>query len=314
MGKFFCRCFGPFIGMCIYIPLCMICFAGVIKYLQGVVKKSPYHNLALFHTLEKSQRQRLIDVVEMASFSYVNDVTTAHERLSSLRSKGYEIFETPHINDGGLTYVTLTKGNEIFVVFRGSTTTGDFLDDLQLLTSGDNVEHMGRFVVGNNAVTKILKENPQKNVVVIGHSLGGSVVQYVILHNPSSRLTGYTINPFGMPGKTHGHSIRITDIIHEADVAQLVMLDNRLAGESSIMVRGVFKKSITGEWVPTFDLTSTVQQHSIDNLFNNMLSQHEGLYVPPNNSELNLLESNLNITDLDKQNNTSRFNRSKNTL
>ncbi len=277
-----CQKFGFFLGNCLYIPCMMILFAGVISIVQNSVDNSPYKNLTLFHKIGDRQiQQELVDMVEMAAYAYV-DSSSAHSRRASLESKGYRVFEQPYVNDMGLTYVTLTKGNTIYIAFRGSTKAGDFLDDVQMFTSGKDMEHMGRFIVAASEVARIARENPGKTITLVGHSLGGSTVQYVMKHDKNPNLRGFTVNPFGIPGNDVSYDEDLTDIIHEADVAQLAMLSSRHVGNKRYMVRGVFKQNLRGEWVPAFDITSVVDQHSVDNTLANMENQLHGYYSPPN--------------------------------
>lgn len=295
------KIFGPFVAFFLYIPMMLIVFGVFIKlFEQEVVDKSPWNSMTLFHTLPYKERQELIDMTEMASFVYL-DTNAWGNDLIRLQDKGYFLLEKPTLNDGGLTYALMARANSslnssnpgnleientVYILFRGSMTLADALDDGQMIFSDEKLEHMGRFTVALRVTRELLGRYPKHHFVLVGHSLGGATVQYVLRHISSSRLKGYTVNPIGLPGKIGIiPEKRLVDIVHEADIAQTIMLDSRLVGRG-ILVRGHFTRQSDDTWTPDFSLLSAASQHSVNKTLKNMIAQHTGTYAPPSNNQI----------------------------
>ena len=295
------KIFGPFVAFFLYIPMMLIVFGVFIKlFEQEVVDKSPWNSMTLFHTLPYKERQELIDMTEMASFVYL-DTNAWGNDLIRLQDKGYFLLEKPTLNDGGLTYALMARANSslnspnpgnpeientVYILFRGSMTLADALDDGQMIFSDEKLEHMGRFTVALRVTRELLGKYPKHHFVLVGHSLGGATVQYVLRHISSSRLKGYTVNPIGLPGKIGIiPEKRLVDIVHEADIAQTIMLDSRLVGRG-ILVRGHFTRQSDDTWTPDFSLLSAASQHSVNKTLKNMIAQHTGTYAPPSHNQI----------------------------
>ena len=295
------KIFGPFVAFFLYIPMMLIVFGVFIKlFEQEVVDKSPWNSMTLFHTLPYKERQELIDMTEMASFVYL-DTNAWGNDLIRLQDKGYFLLEKPNLNDGGLTYALMARANRslnspnpgnleientVYILFRGSMTLADALDDGQMIFSDEKLEHMGRFTVALRVTRELLGKYPKHHFVLVGHSLGGATVQYVLRHISSSRLKGYTVNPIGLPGKIGIiPEKRLVGIVHEADIAQTIMLDSRLVGRG-ILVRGHFTRQSDDTWTPDFSLLSAASQHSVNKTLKNMIAQHTGTYAPPSNNQI----------------------------
>ena len=292
------KIFGPFVAFFLYIPMMLIVFIKLFE--QEVVDKSPWNSMTLFHTLPYKERQELIDMTEMASFVYL-DTNAWGNDLIRLQDKGYFLLEKPNLNDGGLTYALMARANSslnspnpgnleientVYILFRGSMTLADALDDGQMIFSDEKLEHMGRFTVALRVTRELLGKYPKHHFVLVGHSLGGATVQYVLRHISSSRLKGYTVNPIGLPGKIGIiPEKRLVDIVHEADIAQTIMLDSRLVGRG-ILVRGHFTRQSDDTWTPDFSLLSAASQHSVNKTLKNMIAQHTGTYAPPSNNQI----------------------------
>ena len=295
------KIFGPFVAFFLYIPMMLIVFGVFIKlFEQEVVDKSPWNSMTLFHTLPYKERQELIDMTEMASFVYL-DTNAWGNDLIRLQDKGYFLLGKPNLNDGGLTYALMARANRslnspnpgnleientVYILFRGSMTLADALDDGQMIFSDEKLEHMGRFTVALRVTRELLGKYPKHHFVLVGHSLGGATFQYVLRHISSSRLKGYTVNPIGLPGKIGIiPEKRLVDIVHEADIAQTIMLDSRLVGRG-ILVRGHFTRQSDDTWTPDFSLLSAASQHSVNKTLKNMIAQHTGTYAPPSNNQI----------------------------
>lgn len=309
---------GQFVAFFLYLPILMILFGVFIRlFEEEVVNKSPWPTMSYFHTLPQDKRQELVDMAELASFVYL-DSNAWNSHFFHLQDKGFYLLEKPHVNDEGLTYALMgrtafshnspniddlpLKTNDIYILFRGSETAADWIDDSQMILSDEKLQHMGRFVVALGVTRHIMKQYPDcRNIILVGHSLGGATVQYILHNIPDSKLKGFTINPIGLPGKIGiQRDSRLTDIVHEADIAQTVMLDSRRVG-TAILVRGKFSRQKDGTWAPDFSLLSSASQHSIDNTLSNMISQHTGQYTPPADSQIPRCSSK----DLDAPMNTN---------
>lgn len=296
--KVLSHAFGHFIAVCLYVPLMFILFGLFIKLFEHhVVEKSPWgSSMTLFHTLPYNERQELIDMTEMAAFVYFD--SEAPKRLRILKQKGYQPTKIYKMHEGGLNYFVMEKGNVFYVLFRGSVNTGDFLDDANIWGSSEKLSSLGRFVEALDVSRKLINQYPQRQFVFVGHSLGGSTVQYVMKKLSAGDypdLKAYTINPFGLPagcievkkGEIKPfYDTRIVDIVHEADIAQTVTLDDRVFGRG-ILVRGKYTLQQNGKWEPDFiapvgvSITDSISQHSVSKTLENMKDQHEGRYNPP---------------------------------
>ncbi len=263
---FLTRSCGLFIGLCWYAAYFMILFYSFIMAFQHLASNVPWKDMVAFHNLSRSQQAKIIDMAELAAYVY-DPEDKEQEHFKALQAKGYTTLEEPHINAGGLTYATLQKDNTIYLAFRGSITPFDFIVDIAMicdLTTTDNE----RFTSARGVAGYFLTRYPDKNLVLVGHSLGGSMVQYVLASLPNSRIkAAYTFNPIGIPDGIERHpSNKLIDVIQEADIAQLVMGKKHVVGQG-IILRQTYKGTDPG-------LTDLISQHSIENAIKNMKRQH----------------------------------------
>lgn len=247
---------GFFKGFFIYLGYMMVLFALFIKIFEEQAANVAWDHMTNYTSLSQSEQLKLLDMAEMAAYAYVTDAY-ATDHLENLKRKGYSILEPAHVNDYGLTYVTLKKDNTIYLSFRGSTTISDWADDIKMI-AGKAEEHMARFRNAANVTLDLIRRYPDCNIVLIGHSLGGSTVQYVLNNvNHNNIVAAYTFNPLGIPGDIPRYcSHKLTDVVHEADIAQLTMGDKHIVG------RGILVK-----WE---NLDSMISQHSIENTIYSM--------------------------------------------
>jgi hypothetical protein len=84
--------------------------------------------------------------------------------------------------------------NQAVVVFRGTRVTvrSDIYTDIASHIGLDT----GYYTWAADLVARIVRENPDKSVVVTGQSLGGGLTIYSVLHNPGVR--GFAFNPAGL--------------------------------------------------------------------------------------------------------------------
>lgn len=251
------------------VPLFMVLWAFVIGYFKDLVENGD--KWELYHQLGQVDQVKLLTMVEIAALAYVED--SRHDMLRDrLFNKKYYVIEIKR-NDQGLTYVVLyheteNKKREIYISFRGSSTQADYVDDALIALSRSG----GRFVAAVHKTKKLLEQYPDSTVIAVGHSLGGSTVQHVMKNIKTDRLKGFTVNSYGLPDETGSWDTgsRLTNIIHEADIAQAVVLRGRISGTRRVMVRGVFDKTTLK---PLFNMFG---QHKIFGMLDNMVNQCEG--------------------------------------
>ncbi len=264
--NFLTKSMGYFKGFFIYLAYIMVVFSAFIKWFDHQASKVAWKKMENFSTLSYSERATIIDMAEIAAYAYVTD-SNAHVHLSYLHNKGYTPLENPHINNTGLTYVTLQKGNTIYLAFRGSTTIDDWDTDARMILSLTTTRNT-RFAEAANVAHRLLRIYPDKNLVVVGHSLGGAMVQYVVNVLPDKRLTrAYTFNPLGIPnGVTRTGTNKLIDVVHEADIAQLVMGEKHVVGRG-ILVHGTPEGN-------EIEIKHLLSQHSLEKSIANMRRQH----------------------------------------
>lgn len=274
-----------FIGIVAYIVTSMLVFAFIIAFFQNVNDNSPWKGgMITFNSLQGKapsdpcSQDSLIHMALIAAYAYSDTY------LPELEALGYHETDA-RMREGDLVYVTLEKGQSIYIGFRGTDEEVDVRDDLLIAASDSAVE---RLTVARMIVEKIRAANPHKNIVIVGHSLGGSAVQYVVwwYHEVKrecpANFRAYTFNPYAFP---YGSSVvrvspaeLLIDVVHEGDIAQVVRQKNRVVGQG-ILVQGMYDAG-SGKWLPV-DLHNTVSQHSIKGLIANMRAQKGGRYSPP---------------------------------
>lgn len=84
----------------------------------------------------------------------------------------------------------LRVGPKAYIAFRGTNTFGDVLDDISLAVSGEQASRAQRSL---ETVRKIQQLNPALKYSVTGHSLGGSLADYVA---SELGVPGFVFNPY----------------------------------------------------------------------------------------------------------------------
>lgn len=274
-----------FIGLVAYVVTIMLLFAFIIRLVEELNINTPwYGNMITFNSLKDIKPGHPYEQENLIQMAMIADYTYSDSYLPYLKKAGYIQIGTRN-REGNLVYVLLGKGNTIYIGFRGTDEGADVVDDFLIATTEEAIE---RFTVAQLIVEKIRTAHPQKEIVIVGHSLGGSAVQYVmwwyseVKHHCPTNLRAYTFNPFAFP---YGDKVLkispaelLTDVVHEGDIAQAVRQKNRVIGQG-ILVEGLYNAS-KGIWLPV-DLHNTVGQHSIKGLISNMRAQQGGRYIPP---------------------------------
>lgn len=225
-----------------------------------------------YESLPCSDKAKYLEMARLGQFSYYDNPQVASE----LKKDGYSL-EKWNINNGGLTYAILKKGDVSYITFRGTTTIEDGLDDANILFSGKNLDSIGQFITARQVVQNYMNEHPGEKIVLIGHSLGGSTVQSVMSHLPSKNIQGYTFNSYGLPGN-QGKRVddRITDIFHRNDLVHNRLKNSRLYGKKQIVVEPFTREIYQDERmnpIKTVSDLNPVKWHSMDTLANEMKFQ-----------------------------------------
>ena len=137
-----------------------------------------------------------------------------HEKLKQLAIYSYN-FNNKYLPNGyylegissernGFFACVLKKENEIVIVFRGTELKdkNDIKDDLKMFLSKMPLQAQS----AENLYNYVKNEYPNHNIILVGHSLGGSLAQITAaIHN----LEAVTFNAFGV-----GHILKDLKNIH----------------------------------------------------------------------------------------------------
>lgn len=156
----------------------------------------------------------MIDMLSLTELIYYNQNPTGAKGYQLLEynnrlldDKLFEFIENRYDLQAGVTISD--KQHRIVVVFRGSDSLKDFVQDVKInkVSLGDNVrvhdgfyqQLMGNYDQLESIVKKLLQDNPTYQLYVTGHSLGGALATlygYML----SNKIDQYiTIMTFGSP-------------------------------------------------------------------------------------------------------------------
>jgi Mbeg1-like len=128
---------------------------------------------------------------------------------------GWKVISTPGaaLNTPGMSATVFQKGNQIVVAFRGTVgplNGPDWVTDDQL-ASGVNIKNIPEMQSALSLAESIKQSNPNADIVLTGHSLGGAMAQYAatqlgsvnaVAFDPapiSKSLLAAETNPFNTP-------------------------------------------------------------------------------------------------------------------
>ncbi len=115
-----------------------------------------------------------------------NEHPSNPELLANIANNGYEIVKSivPVKNEGSgrsplaaICYKPQDSEGPLVISYRGTDAMGDVLSDLRLVTGG-TVEKKFRDAAFE-FYQQVRKENPNREIIITGHSLGGHLAQYV---------------------------------------------------------------------------------------------------------------------------------------
>lgn len=274
-----------FIGLVAYVVTAMLLFAFVIHYFKNLSDNTPWQgDMITFNSLQNIKPGHPYEQDKLIQMAMIADYAYSDSYIPNLEEIGYRRIGTRK-REGDLVYVILEKDNTIYIGFRGTNEGADVVDDFLIATTEDAIE---RFTIARLIVEKARESHPQKDIVIVGHSLGGSAVQYVVWwysevkRQCPANFRAYTFNPYAFP---YGDKVirvspvdLLTDVVHEGDIAQAVRQKNRVVGQG-ILVQSLYDAK-NNRWLPV-DLHNTVGQHLLKGLISNMKAQKGGKYIPP---------------------------------
>lgn len=268
---YFTKTMGAVKGTLVYAVYAVVLLFGFAKYVEYQKEQVPVAQMQDFRLLSSDKRAELIEMAEIAACAYQVD-DGGSSRRESLANRGY-ILRDSNSGSQGPTYIVLEKGDVVYLAFRGSASLNDWDIDMRMLLYPDAKqweEHWDPFRKAVEIARGVQSEYAGRKLVLVGHSLGGAMAQYVVSElKDSGDVSAFVFNALGIPGKTDTVQAAVTSVIHEADIAQLVMEGRRLEG-GRIIVRGKYTL-IGNKDVGLFDLFT---QHSIENTLKNMNAQH----------------------------------------
>lgn len=126
-------------------------------------------------------------LAQMSKDAYNNPNETTPGNLSSEYTISYQT------GDNGFMYAiyeNIQNPNEIIIAYAGTDSAADWISNIQMAT--DNIPD--QYAQAINTYNTIKSENPNANITITGHSLGGSLAQLVGAATGSNTVT---FNPYG---------------------------------------------------------------------------------------------------------------------
>jgi len=122
------------------------------------------------------------------------------------RDNGYHM-DLRYSNDKH--HVVTDKHDQVYVNFRGSNNMNDVLSDAFLFAGLEHFDN--RFINSEKLMKNLRKEYQDRNIISVGHSLGGSLAEHV--NNEGYADKSITINKgIGLGGLGHFNKSNQTDI------------------------------------------------------------------------------------------------------
>ncbi len=223
---------------------------------------------------------QLLHVAEIAGIAASGSI---QQGIASnfLNQNAYDINKSYHPYQRGGHSILLSKGNFLFLVFQCDSLITDYLIENRLLLNEEQLYSLLPCQESSAHVRELLIAHPSSSIILIGHSMGGILVQHAMTHIDSKRLCGFIINSPGQPGVDEAtvHPY-LFEIIHEQDPAQHILSNSRLSGKK-IKVAGSYSQQQNSTWLPDFDPQNPSSQHLLPQLIDNMRKQNEPGYKAP---------------------------------
>lgn len=182
-----------------------------------------------FHECPSDTRSDLIEKAKLAEYVY-NE--TPRQNIESM---GFYVYE-PIKELNKLTYSVLSRRGIIYIIFRGTNDADDAVADINIITSGNKEITIPHFESALHITRHYIQQRPGLRIVLVGHSLGGAAVQYVLYKLKSPMIQGYMYNPIGLPGNLGViNDNRLTEVVNSHEVAQWVKVYSRVQGRRIVI-------------------------------------------------------------------------------
>lgn len=242
---------------------------------------SPIPGEISFNDQSCSDKARQIEMAALAALVY-GDSPLA-EKIAN--ESGY-VSRNMNIQTDFSSAIYVNENNKsVCIVFRGTDNWRDIVDDMMILKS--NTINLGkkdailnlilsrtdiypRFNKAENWTKTIINAYPGYSINLVGHSLGGSMVQHVMGKLTSKDIKAYTFNSFGLPGKQgRKEDPRITDIVNGNEPVYETLRKSRITG------RKIIVDSVLHDHIPT-NIVDRGFQHKMSPTLTNMLHASKG--------------------------------------
>lgn len=182
-----------------------------------------------FHECPSYTRSDLIEKAKLAEYVY-NEIPR-----QNIESMGFFVIE-PIKELNKLTYSVLYRGGIIYIIFRGTNDVDDAVADINIIASGNKEITIPHLESALDKTRQYIQQRPGLRIVLVGHSLGGAAVQYVLYKLKSPMIQGYIYNPIGLPGNLGViNDNRLTEVVNSYEVAQIVKVNSRVQGRRIVI-------------------------------------------------------------------------------
>lgn len=188
-----------------------------------------------FADLPCAEKKKYYDMARMAQLAYYDKDDLMKGLLPALQKDGYKLMDS-NPGEKGLNYAVLEgKDGVNYIAFRGTDFwSGDVFDDAGIAVG----QNSGKMAIAELMVRNLLKNNPNKKYVLVGHSYGGSMVQNVINNINSSQLEGFVFNSYSLPDKPNREAEKkVTNIYYETDAVHALFSSRRINPNKTIVVK-----------------------------------------------------------------------------
>lgn len=216
-------------------PLSRLFIRGVAKKLERQAKKAEPFRGTPFKSQTKEEKKKQIEMAALAASVY-GDEPYADQLLAG---SDYKLEDSRKKHDCVSSIYVNENDKAVYVVFRGTASFSDIKHDVELLINPwASTDIYKRYEEALNRTKQAINSHPGYSVTLVGHSLGGSMVQHVMNRLPSSDLRAYTFNSYGLvDAKTKLNDSRMTDIVNGTEfINQWGLMKNARRSGKRIMV------------------------------------------------------------------------------
>ncbi|MGL5315636.1 MAG: lipase family protein [Peptostreptococcaceae bacterium] len=202
-------------------------------------------------------------MVRMSTLCYSNFKDESADELSHFindeykpdsRTRGTDIVdvEVIRLEDKGYTHVAIVRDEDVLIAFKGTDSIENIMHDKDMVDK----EVSEIFIIALMHVRRLMRKYMNKKFIFTGHSLGGSIAQFMGYIIPKSKA--YTFNAFGVEIKdvykpenfiqhiTNVLNLNLYDFIDSKILIKLIMdkffikMDGRLSPTFSVSPIGEF--------------------------------------------------------------------------